>query len=182
MILVAYCLLVWVLAEFCSPFLTLALICYCPTYDQDIAPKKNQQNIYLVSMSNVLLVQSQEISNSIQVIQLIWRMSPNIVNIVVKTITTKKQLTHQSVECGRCINQSKRHYFELIQTSMGDSCALRYLPISSSDIERGKEPITFKLSKDLLWLSPLCWHHDTTGAINTSGYPWRPHLSILEGD
>jgi len=161
MILVAFCPLVWVLAEFCSPFLTLALICYCPTYDQDIAPKKNQQNIYLVSMSNVLLVQSQEISNSIQVIQLIWRMSPNIVNIVVKTITTKKQLTHQSVECGRCINQSKRHYFELMQTSMGDkssvfliSCTHRYLPISFSDIERGKESITFTLSKDLLWL----WH------------------------
>ena len=24
---------------------------------------------------------------------------------------------------------------------------------------------------------PLCWHHDTTGVVDSSGYPWRPHLS-----
>jgi len=26
-------------------------------------------------------------------------------------------------------------------------------------------------------MSPLCWHHDTTSAVDSSGYPWRPRLS-----
>jgi len=26
-------------------------------------------------------------------------------------------------------------------------------------------------------LSPLCSHHDTAGAVDSSGYPWRPRLS-----
>jgi len=26
-------------------------------------------------------------------------------------------------------------------------------------------------------MSPLCWHHDTTSAVNSSSYPRRPHLS-----
>jgi len=26
-------------------------------------------------------------------------------------------------------------------------------------------------------MSPLCWHHDTTSAVDSSGYPRRPRLS-----
>jgi len=26
-------------------------------------------------------------------------------------------------------------------------------------------------------LSSFCWHHDTAGAVDSSGYPWRPRLS-----
>ena len=28
-----------------------------------------------------------------------------------------------------------------------------------------------------LSMSPLCWHHDTTSAIDSSGYPWGPRIS-----